>query len=76
VAGFAGHDLRMTETTNKQADMTTPDHRADLIRSYELGAGIAAGVRAEQLAISQFDRFDASLAAPALDAARAMLNLE
>lgn len=50
MAGFAGHDLRMTETTSKQADMTTADHRADLIRSYELGAGIAAGVRAEQLA--------------------------
>lgn len=40
----------MTETTSKEAHMTATDHRADLIRSYELAAEIAAGVTAEQLA--------------------------
>lgn len=40
----------MTETTSNQAQLTGSDHRADLIRSYDLAADIAAGVRPEQLA--------------------------
>lgn len=42
--------VQMTETRNKEANVTATDHRRDLIRSYEQAAEIAAGVRSEQLA--------------------------
>jgi uncharacterized protein (TIGR03086 family) len=49
MACLAGHDRPMIETASNEPHMTATDHRGDLIRSYELAAEIAAGVRVEQL---------------------------